>query len=207
MHPPDCPAWEYENHPKRQVVVSRYVAQILLDISTSKTGTLAVATDTRGSHRLVFEELTPTGYEYYAGHYRGESFRCLQFCVVRIQNDPRVGAAPESVAYRIGELNMAIRAGLMALDESILLPAKQRLHYIVALACHVFVEFLTIHPYANGNGHAGRLIVWSILARYGYWPRRWPVDPRPAPPYADLIMRSRSGDREPLEQYVLQTLF
>jgi hypothetical protein len=45
------------------------------------------------------------------------------------------------------------------------------------------------------------------LGRYGHWPRRWPVDPRPQdPPYSQLIVRHRNGDPVPLERFVLQAL-
>jgi hypothetical protein len=107
----------------------------------------------------------------------------------------------------MSELNAEIRAGLAALDAHGNLNPQERLRYILALTSRVFVAFLTIHPYANGNGHAGRFIVWSIMGRYGHWPRRWTVDPRPQdPPYSDLISGCRSGDHDPLEQYLLQML-
>jgi hypothetical protein len=206
MHPPDCPSWEYADHPLRAIVPNR-VEGVLLALANSTIDTLPVAIDTREVHRQIFHELTPANHEYYAGHYRGENFRCLLFCRVMVQADPRVGAPPASVGFRMQELSTELRAGIMALDANTLLTTKQRLQYIVALACHAFVAFLTVHPYVNGNGHAGRLIVWSILGRYGHWPRRWPVDPRPPdPPYAELIVRHRNGDIAPLERYMLQAL-
>jgi hypothetical protein len=59
----------------------------------------------------------------------------------------------------------------------------------------------------NGNGHAARFVLWTILGRYGYWPERWRVDPRPPdPPYTQLIFDYRSGNHEPLETYVLQSV-
>lgn len=207
MHPADCPEWEYNSHPQRRALVPRRVSEVLTDLVTRRIDTLSVAVDTREVHRRVFRELTPAGYEYYAGHYRGEPFRCLRYYPVAIRDDPRVGARPESVGFWIRELNAEIRSGLMELDANVLLTREQRLQYIVALACRAFVFFLTIHPYANGNGHAGRLIVWSVLGRYGHWPRRWPIDPRPPdPPYSQLITRCRDGDPVPLESYLLLTL-
>jgi fido (protein-threonine AMPylation protein) len=183
------------------------VAEVLTDLVTRRVDPLSVALDTREVHRRVFQGLTPAGYEYYAGHYRGERFRCLRYYPVAVQNDPRVGRPPESVAFWIRELNAAVRSGLTALDANALLTRQQKLRYLIALTCRAFVQFLTVHPYANGNGHAGRFIVWSVLGRYGHWPRRWPVHPRPGdPPYSELITRCRDGDALPLESYLLQTL-
>lgn len=156
---------------------------------------------------MIFAELAPNGCEYYAGHYRGERFRCLQFCAVGVGSDARVGAEPSAVGFLMQELSSEIRIGLAALDANALLTTEQRLRYLVALASHAFVAFLTIHPFVNGNGHAGRLIVWSVFGRYNHWPKNWPVEPRPADPsYVPLIVRHRNGDVEPLESYLLQTL-
>ena len=207
MHPPDCPAWEYCDSPQHDVIVPSRVSEILVALAMGGLDTAQVAADTRKVHRRMFQELTPAGCEYYAGHYRGERFRCLSFYEVGVPGDARVGAPPQSVAFNIGEMNAEVRAGLAALDTSVLLAPKDRLRYALALACRVFVAFLTIHPYANGNGHAGRLIVWSILGRYGYWPKRWPVEPRPQdPPYSPLIVECRNGNPEPLERHLLQAI-
>ena len=107
----------------------------------------------------------------------------------------------------MGRLGDEIRAGIIALDANTAIDQRQQLRYIVAFASRVFVAFLTTHPYANGNGHIARLIVWCIMGRYGYWPRRWTVEPRPPdPPYTDLITRCRSGLPDDLEQYLLRAL-
>lgn len=207
MHPPDCPEWEYNDHPRRRMIVPRRISEILTDLATARIDTLSAVLDTREVHRRVFRELTPTGHGYYAGHYRGEPYRCLRYYPVGVPGDRRVGAPPQSVGFLVRELSAQIRSGLMALDANVLLTREQRLRYILALTCRAFVVFLTIHPYANGNGHAGRFIVWSMLGRYGHWPRRWPIDPHPPdPPYTELITRYRDGDILPLELYLLQTL-
>ncbi len=201
----ECPGWEYNNHAHRSVIPAR-IGDILVDLATNQIDTLALASDTRPHHLRIFQHLTPIGHEYYSGHYRGEFFRCLRFYEVIVPGDSRVGAPPLSVQFLMDEISSEIRAGILALDANVLLSDKQKLHYIVTLACHVFVRFLTVHPYANGNGHAGRLLVWGILGRYGYWPRRWPVDPRPPEPYTQLIISYREGDRSPLESYILQQI-
>lgn len=205
MNPPDCPGWEYADHPRRHEIVQRISE--LLSALVDGMDTDAVATDTREVHLKMFGGITPPGCDYYAGHYRGEPFPCLRFYRVAVQSDRRVGAPPEAVEFLMGELSVRIRKGIAALDAMPLLPPKERLRYIVALACQAFVDLLTVHPYANGNGHTGRFIVWTIMGRYGHWPQRWPVEPRPPdPPYTRLIIQCRNGDPEPLKQYLLQML-
>jgi len=207
MYPSDCPkGWKYEDHPDRAILTQRTQALLAL-IRSQKNDTLRTASDSRSQHGFLFNGLTPPGCDYFAGHYRGENFHCLRFYPVVVPADPRVGAHPSAVEYLMSELRAQLRSGLLALDANVALSPKQRLQYIVVLACSVFVNFLTIHPYANGNGHAGRLIVWCITGRYGFWPKNWPIEPRPPdPPYSDMIRVYRDGNREPLEMLILQTL-
>jgi hypothetical protein len=84
--------------------------------------------------------------------------------------------------------------------------AEQKLLFVVACASRLFELILRIHPYANGNGHAARFLIWAVLVRYGYPPKKWPIHPRPADPYIDVIARYRSGDLEALETYVINNI-
>jgi hypothetical protein len=205
--PPDCPEFDYEHHPNWQTVLPARVAEALSDLAHGVTDTRAASLDTRPTHFRFFGELTPPGFEYFAGHYRGEPFRCLQHYSVGVGGDPRVGVPPAAVAHWIGEVNGIIRSAVDALDADHGLPRVDRLRYLVVLVSRVFELYLRVHPYANGNGHAARFVVWSLFGRYGHWPRRWPVEPRPPdPPYTDCIIRYRNGEREPLEKFIASTL-
>ena len=207
MHPPDCPSWNYDNYANHREILQETVADVLRRLATNDLDTGLVAIDSREVHGYIFRTLTQDGFEYFAGHYRGEQHRCLRFYEVHVPGDPRVGAAPEAVQSLMDELASEIASGLQALDDSLEVPSEQRLRYAVALACQAFELFLRIHPYADGNGHAGRIIVWSVLGRYGYWPHSWPVEPRPQdPPYTRLLQEYRNGNRAPLETYILTSL-
>jgi Fic family protein len=77
----------------------------------------------------------------------------------------------------------------------------------VKLACSAFVTFLTVHPYADGNGHTARALLWLLLFRFGYVPSGWTIEPRPSIlDYGTLIAQHRRGIRDPLEQYVLKRI-
>jgi fido (protein-threonine AMPylation protein) len=82
-----------------------------------------------------------------------------------------------------------------------------KLYRTIELLTALFVEFLEIHPFTNGNGHMARLVVIAILGRFAVYPSSWSLHPRPQdPPYSELISRYRSGDQKPLEHFVLSCI-
>jgi fido (protein-threonine AMPylation protein) len=206
MNPPDCPEFEYDEHPQRSSLL-KSVREILLDLRSGKLLIAVLVRDTRPSHRSMFNELTPPGCDYYAGNYRGSSFRCLRYYAVAIKDDPRVGEHPQLVAQSMMELERRIDSLLSALDTYCAVPGVQdheKLLAAVSVVCDIFDIFLAIHPYANGNGHMARLIVCALLGRQGYWPHGWTIEPRPAdPPYTGLLVQHRNGNRAPLQQWIL----
>jgi fido (protein-threonine AMPylation protein) len=214
VHPADCPEFEYSNHQDRSRTLPRETARVLEDLRRGRIDTMSAASDTRSVHKQLFRALTPAGHDYFAGHYRGEDFRCLRNYRVQVGNppDPRVGWPPHLVLGSMDELDRAIRSALTALDAGHKLPSAvvspgQKLMHTIQVACRVFEVVNRIHPYANGNGHAARFCVWAILGRYGYWPARWPVDPKPPEPgYTQLLLAYRAGNPELLERHILQCL-
>jgi Fic family protein len=105
----------------------------------------------------------------------------------------------------------SVRTALRCLDVSHQMPdwmmaPEHKLLATVIAGCRLFELLLRVHPFANGNGHAARLFLWSLLGRYGYWPVRWSVEPKPGPPYTEVIRRYRDGDRRPLEEYVMSMI-
>lgn len=172
-------------------------------LTTDTEFAAATAIDTREAHKKLFSGVAPRGCEYYAGNYRGSDFRCLKHCTVGVRSDPRVGEKPHRVALRMHRISAAIKKTLTALDSEAPISTTEELHRLTTFICQSFVDFLTIHPYANGNGHAARMILCAILLRYGFQPY-WKIDTHPAEPYADLITEFRNGNTEPLQRYVLQ---
>lgn len=207
MYPPDCPEWEYEDHPDRAAVLPRHCRELLLWLLDNQRKSENAACDTRPSHKQLFEELTPIGYEYYAGNYRGSKYRCLEWYAVTVRDDPRVGLPPGAVAAAMLRCGAQLSEACRMLDEVHALPdhrcgPEYKLVATVRVVCAFLEDFLRVHPYANGNGHAARFAAWAILWRYGYWPRRWPLDERPD--YCELLTQYRDGYRDPLQQFVLR---
>jgi fido (protein-threonine AMPylation protein) len=213
MHPTDCPDWEYDNYPNRSQILQKEIKSILIELRGRILDSLQFALDTRPLHLRMFYQLAPIDYKYYAGHYRGENFRCLKYNQVGIRSDSRVGFPPHQVQGFINELGKIVQETVTALDEgmekpSAQIPSGDKILYIVIAVCRIFEFFLRIHPYVNGNGHTARFCMWALLGRYGLAPVDWPIEPRPDdPPYTNLIVEYRNGNQEPLERYILKTLF
>lgn len=207
-----CPGWEYDQSPARGLLKGR-VAALLLELAQNRPAIPSRVADTRPTHGTLFAGLTPEGFPHYAGHYRGEQLPCLEQYEVMIPSDPRVGHPAHGVCSSMHGLRTLVACGFAGLDAAEEGPpapmtADARLQLIVAFAAEVFQRFLTIHPYANGNGHAARYIAWAVLVRYGYFPKKFTIDPRPSPDnaYVQAISEHRGGNREPLERLILESL-
>ncbi len=210
MHPPDCPEFEYETHPLHKKILKRQSFLIIYKLQKGCIDPKQSASDTRKIHRRLFKNLTPSGYEYYAGNYRGDNFRCLKYYSVGIRSDRRVGDSPDIVINSMEILKDIIKLSFEGLDnihKISRISLKEKIKATVKVACKIFENFLRIHPYANGNGHAARFCIWAILGKYGYWPESWPIEPRPLdPPYTYFIVTYRNGYHEPLEEFVLNCI-
>jgi len=203
----DCPPWEYANHPGR-IQVGSELRQTLKAIHQNDPSARDLCLDTRSLHGRAFRAVTPPGFGYYAGNYRGAKFPGLETRPVYIGSHE--GAPAENVEARMNQVAQILREGLKALDDLIAGGADRNVVIIEAIrvACNAFVISQIIHPYLNGNGHMGRFIALSVLGRYGIRLRDWPVDPRPAdPPYTAMIAEYRAGKRHVLEEHLLKLVF
>ncbi len=204
-----CEEWEYADVPNHQSILDGRVATLAAGIFQPGFDTAGKAGNTRPAHRALFKGLTPDLYPHFAGNYRGAKLPCLDHRYVQIKSDPRVGADPADVqALMDPRLKDLIAAGVKALDTQ--RPSLTPGEFLIAtiqFTCAVFVEFLRVHPYANGNGHIARYILWMILARYGFYLRSFPIATRPAdPPYSPYIKAYRDGNPSLLEGFVLACL-
>lgn len=210
-----CPkGWEYEHLPNARVILTRRAEQILLEIRQSTPRqNLTAARNTRPIHAILYHQLTPPGFPYFAGNYRGSKHWCLDQYEVHIPNDRRVGYSSANVAQFMEEFSGRIATAIALVDQQLqmntpLTSEPLKLVAYVAVLAALFVEFLEAHPYANGNGHMGRFLLLALLARRQIYPTAaWRIDPRPKdPPYSNLIARYRDGDQLPLIQFILDAL-
>jgi hypothetical protein len=124
---------------------------------------------------------------------------------VGIDGDPMVGMPAHLVAEAMAGLGATIGNGIAALDHSVPnAPPGHRLLLCVEMVCDIFVSFLTIHPYVDGNGHTARYVLWTILSRFGFKTAIFTIEPRPLEKnYSQYIATYRSGQKLDLVKWVL----
>lgn len=206
------PDWDYENFPDHQRVLVKQCKEVLIALRCGKLDAVQSCKDNRPQHQYLFKKLTPKGHNYFAGHYRGEDFVGLRTYEVSIASDPRVGVHSSLVIQSMRHYSQEIDTAMMVLLRGYKIPVahisrEDQLLYTVRYACKFFVEFLRVHPFANGNGHMARLLIFCFFANFGIWPRRWPMNDRPPdPPYSKLISDYRNGLFDGLEAFVLKCI-
>src|SRR5262245_30215939 len=94
---PGCPEFNYAAHPHRHTFLPQRTREVLMDLGQGRLNTAESAADSRPIHHRLFFDLVPPEQDYYAGHYRGELFRCLRYYDVHVPGDPRVGYPCHSV--------------------------------------------------------------------------------------------------------------
>lgn len=209
VHPVDCPNWEYRDLPGFEPILVANIAQVLTELRSGTFDVPAFIVDSRPTHARIYSGLVSSPCLYYAGHYRGEAFRCLQYANVRVGN--MYGQVPDRVGVSMKALGLRMSAGLAEVDayrKRTDVTEPQKLLKSVHLSCEYLSAFLRIHPYANGNGHIGRLGVWAILEHFGYRLNDWPVEPRPQEPqYTDMLVEyQQRSNPTPLVRHILSCI-
>lgn len=203
----DCLGWEYETHPNNNSVIHE-CAEILVELSHTPRVHDTVLQDSRPAHQRVFHKVTPAACSYLAGNYRGSNHPCLARYAVHV--GPHIGSHPICVDEHMRSFHDDLNQAIQKLDGISSAAKKQSeksavMPLIVDVCAATLERFLTIHPYANGNGHTARLLVWILLIRYGRVPVQWTLEKSP-PGYGDLIQKHRSGDRNPLRRFILLSI-
>ena len=205
-----CPDWHYSDQHGFREALRREHRELIQGLNEGLYDAETHGCDSRSVHSKMFLSLTPTGHEYFAGNYRGADIRCLRDSRVGVGADPLVGWEPERVWEGMLALADGVRRGVAALDRfpgGDEMQSSTRLVTVVQLAARVFQEFLTVHPYKDGNGHIGRFLVWLILMRYGYRPARWTIEPRPRDArYSTALSSHRRGSPAVLEELILKSI-
>ena len=203
--PVPCPAFNYEKYPKADALLSARVSVLLKNIASATFDASASCADTRAVHGSLFADLTPPEQPYYAGHYRGEYFECLEHYPITFSG--KLGCDPPLVGNMMLQIRARVRSGLRMIEQGSSSWSEKSLAInLVEFTAEVFWRFLNVHPYANGNGHIARFIVCAFMIPYGYLPGQWTIHPRPIDDhaYVSAIRAYDQGNRIELVKLVAQ---
>ena len=207
-----CPHWEYGHTPRAGELPGRIAAELRAIHDRPRETSQEYAADPRRLHERLFRGLTLPGQPYLAGNYRGDPrYLCLKNRVVTVQTPvgPYETFPPVLVHAMMRRCTHELLTEMAALDvlhiDPRVDPAKKAAQ-VVESAAYILGGFSVVHPFANGNGHVSRLLVFAFLARYGLEPKSWSVHaiqgdaPRDA--YGALFRAFRENDPMPLQRFL-----
>jgi hypothetical protein len=205
----NCRNWEYDYHPDRASLTS-ICAGIEHAVAADHSAVLPVATyDTRTTHKTMFRGLVPSTCKCLAGTYRGSNLcKPAHRYEVRIDGDGKVGVKATLVAILMSQSDAQCRA----VEEKFAVwratePPPDEASVLIELSvvlAKIVERFFRIHPYANGNGHAGRFLLLVMMTRAGFPPADWSIDGKK--PYSSFIFDYRQGNTVPLEDFILDSI-
>jgi Fic/DOC family len=205
----NCQDWGYDGHQNRNLVTTRCHA-ITRKLQDNADKYIKYGHDTRQAHKFMFWGLTPKSCQCITGNYRGDK-HCISLlnCDVRVGADDRVGYPPSLVLGAMCNLEQRCSKlielhNTWKITEGINQSPTRRLLKFVKILADILQSFLTIHPYMDGNGHTGRLLIYTMMVREGYTPKSWDIDAKQ--PYSPALSSHRDGKPEALEMFLLKTI-
>lgn len=149
-------SWDYEEHKNRQLV-TKACRDLQVRVAKDLEEIKKVKQDTRPFHLEMFNSVTPVDKTAFAGNYRGSEFQYLKNYNVSIGNHQ--GTLASQVEETMRDFHLLFVKSLKHFNQkSLELSKETKLVAYSRLISHFVVAFLSIHPYANGNGHISRLI-------------------------------------------------
>lgn len=205
----NCGDWEYETHPDQSGLKRRCERLIKWMLRWPRRFN-RYGFDTRPGHAFMFAGMAPQDCTCILGTYRGDQqCQALTNYLVQVPADSRVGFRPDLVTNAIKALEGQLHQVFQNFEAWLAgkypdVPEDVVLTRLVDIVCTALEMFLRIHPYANGNGHAARLLVWVLLTRHGFPPESWPLDESVA--YSKALTEYRNANRRPLNVLVLRSI-
>lgn len=206
-----CADWVYDTHPAADFLVGARCAVLAKLIAAKPANFARFGFSTLRAHAFLFKHMAPVTCLCLLGRYRGDR-SCPQLAEhsVGVSHDRRVGVAPKIVAVDMRNFESQCRELVDEHGKFLRATASQRgdavaLAHFVELLAILFARFLTIHPYADGNGHMARLLIYVVAVRLGYAPVNWNIHWK-KPCYEELSAH-RDGNREPLQMFLMNALF
>lgn len=199
-----CALWDYKKDqrvPNVRVVCNEFASKIRL----LPDGQFGALRDTRKFHEALFRDAVPAQCAYLAGNYRGSEHSCLRLRVVGMGQ--RIGASPADVARLMGTFHASTLVALGYLTGRIGRKPDHAEAYLelARFVADVISNFQDIHPYADGNGHIGRLLAWVVMGHYNLAPAALDIHENPG--WDADVASHQEGNPQPLVRILMERLY
>lgn len=196
--------WDYELHKNRDFV-TKACHELQQRFTKDFKEIEKTLSDTRSFHLEIFQQVTTPNQIGFAGNYRGSHFSYLKSYNVCI------GSHNGTEASQVEQTMLSFHTFFVENidkfnNKSASLNKEDRLVIYSRLISHFVVTFLSIHPYANGNGHISRLIAWAMFCYKGFNIHSWDLDKRPDQPFDKFITMHQQGNKDAMACYFYQLL-
>ncbi|PDS58824.1 Fic family protein [Rhizobium chutanense] len=171
------PSWQAHKAADYDSTMTSRCAALLAEIIAEPACRQAILSDPRDLHRELFASFTPSGYDEYAGNYRGTPGTSLTDRRISADSQMEPGTQyefclPGEVPARMAQL---LRQTRDLLDDE----STDDFGKLIALT-YTFCWFGKIHPFLDGNGHVQRAIFAAMATEFGYpLSARFSIHPRP----------------------------
>lgn len=208
--------WDYEQHPNAASVLEN-ANKVQSAIEQCAEENRALLKETRPYHDRIFSETVYEGFEAFSGCYRGANYYYLREYPVSVGGynfqgeyvTIHTGTAPHLVEREMKEFHDLLVMAVKKIDELYNSDRSKigiKLVLLARLLSKVVVDFLSIHPYANGNGHISRLLAWGVFLYFGFRGNNWQVAERPLQPFDSAISEYQKGNPQPMQAFFMQQL-
>jgi Fic family protein len=195
------PDWD-EDSPQLRKNLERVLEEIVQQAEQRTTPSIDVA---RNWQILIMEGLEPEdGNQYYIGRFRGEP----EIEYIQVSIGENWGVDSQFVAVELERFEDKLKTLVAELDA--LLPSNQnpdedQKEAVLDLCAWAHVEWLRIHPFANGNGRTARLWANFLAVRYSL-PPFVRLRPRPNSGYGNASVKAMHADWKPTAAVFRQLL-
>lgn len=202
----ECANWDYKKQPTVATVAAT-CNEFIQKLHAAPDSQVSALRDTRPFHLALFKAAVPPACKYLAGNYRGSDHSCLKHRNVGMGG--RAGAPCGEVDRLMINFHAGARLSLGVLEAQLgRKPARSPDTYatLMRYIAETVSTFQDIHPYADGNGHIGRLFVWVVLGHFNLLPEKWWLHENPGLDWDTAVREHQTGDPERLQSFLLHTI-
>ena|SRR6185312_11265930 len=210
--PVSCPEWHDQTRTSEEKLVFMRLYKRVIEVDSSKSVTPSAVTEWHG---IAFKPCVPV--PYYAGNTRQDdaSRPCLmQNVAVRVWS----GSVPITLMQGLhfqkvpSNLRSVLEEGTKKISDYQKAYPKmnpdQKVRTLALITAQTVGRFNTIHPFLNGNGRMGRLILKAYCARFGIH-TRMPSYARPTPNdvYCQAMSDASKGNPAALAALLIASMY